>query len=311
MSNNPLITLFLISYNQEKFISDAVISLLLQTYEPLQIILSDDCSCDQTYSIAVEMVKNYNGPHQILLNRNDTNLGIGGHVNKIMELAEGELIIQADGDDISMPNRVADIVQMWLDSGRKYLSICSEMLMINDAGEYYNKLPKVKPVTFDNVLRPHARWIYGASLAWHKSLFEIFGLLRDDVVSQDKAIGFRSLLIGQGIGCVEKPLVKYRFHSTNITKGSKEIESIQQKIGTFNSYVEDFDKAIAMGYFKDRPDIQKVYQKFTRIQMEFVLRKKIRHSALPKSIITLLACGNKLTIQQKIELFRKRMKGRI
>ncbi len=309
MNNHPLITIALLAYNQEKFIFEAVSSILLQNYEPLQIIISDDCSTDKTYSIANKLVGKYNGSHQVLLNRNKKNLGIGGHINRIIELAEGELIVAAGGDDISLPNRVADTVEMWRNTGKKYLSICSEMLMINEAGECFNKLPKVKSVTFDKVLQPHSRWIYGASHAWHKSLFDIFGPLRDDVVSEDKTIGFRSLLLGQEIGCIEKPLVKYRVHASNITRGSTNIESLQQKIGTFGSFIEDFDKARLLGYLTDRGDIDKIYREFTQIHKDFILRHKILTSGLIKSTILLMTCGNKLSIQQKKNLFLKIFKG--
>ncbi len=309
MGDYPLVTVALFSYNQEKYIEEAVNSILSQDCEPVQIIISDDCSIDKTYSIATSLVNKYTGPHQITLNCNKKNLGIGGHINKIMQLSKGELIVAAGGDDISLPNRVADTVEMWRKTGNRCLSMCSEMLMINEAGECFNKLPKVKPVTFDQVLQPHSRWIYGASHAWHKSLFDIFGPLRDDVVSEDKAIGFRSLLLGQQIGCIEKTLVKYRFHSLNITRGSTNIESLQQKIGTFGSYIEDFEKARLLGYLKDRGDTDKVYREFTRIHTDFKLRHKILTSGLIKATILLMTCGNKLSVQQKKNLFLKKIKG--
>ena len=48
----------------------------------------------------------YNGPHKIVLNRNDENLHIGGHVNTVNRMASGELVVVAAGDDISLPSRV-------------------------------------------------------------------------------------------------------------------------------------------------------------------------------------------------------------
>ncbi len=309
MARYPLVTLFLFSYNNEKFITEALNSVLSQNYRPLQILISDDCSSDRTFSIATELAKKYNGPHQIILNRNDKNLGIGGHINRIMELAEGELILEADGDDISLPNRVTEIVNMWLDTGKKYRTMCSESLVINEAGEFAYKIPKVKTVTFDAVLQPDGPWIYGASLAWHRSLFQMFGPLYDKVVSQDKAIGFRSLLIGQEIGYIDKPLVKYRSHVGNVTSGSTNLATLQQKISTYRSYIEDFDKARSLGYFKDRHDIDEVYQKFIKMHDNFLLRQKILTSRLLKSIFILIKSGNKISLQQKKNLFLKKITG--
>ncbi len=309
MKSNLLVTVALLAYNQEKFIFEAVSSILSQNYYPLQIIISDDCSTDDTYSIASKLVKEYNGSHQIVLNRNNKNMGIGNHVNRIMELAEGELIVGAAGDDISFPDRVTEIVDMWLVTGKKYRSICSDMLIINEAGNEIAKLPAIEPVIFDRVLYPVSRWMNGAAHSWHKSLFEIFGPLRGDVVSEDKVIGFRSLLTGQRIGYLDKPLVKYRSHSATVTSGSTNLATLQQKISTYRSYIEDFNKARSLGYLKDRDDLDKVYREFVQIHSDFTLRHKILASGLMKAIILLISCGNKLSIQQKKNLFFKKLKG--
>ena len=50
-SSRPLITFALMAYNQEQLIEEAVAGALAQTYSPLEIILSDDCSTDRTFSI--------------------------------------------------------------------------------------------------------------------------------------------------------------------------------------------------------------------------------------------------------------------
>lgn len=276
MSSKPLVTIFQLSYNNEKFIAEALNSVLSQNYQPLQIIISDDCSQDRSFSIIRELAAKYDGPHQIILNQNEKNLGLGDNVNRIMELAEGELIVESDGDDISFPNRVAETVNMWMGTGGKYHVMCGDSLIINEAGESSHKLPKVKPMTFDKVLRSKGgQWVYGGSLAWHRSLFDIFGPLREGVVSQDKAIGFRSLLLGQEIGYIEKPLIKYRVHSSNLTNDRKQHERLKHKIATFGCYIKDFDTAMSLGYFEGRNDIQSVYQEFTGIYADFWARFNI------------------------------------
>jgi glycosyltransferase involved in cell wall biosynthesis len=88
----PLVSFVLIAYNQEQFIAEAIQGAFAQTYSPLEIILSDDCSRDGTFRIMEEMANAYHGPHTVILNRNPKNLGIGGHVNRVMELAQGEWI---------------------------------------------------------------------------------------------------------------------------------------------------------------------------------------------------------------------------
>ena len=114
----PLVTFYVMTYNQARFVRQAVEAALAQTYSPLQIVLSDDCSTDGTFEIIQEAVKGYSGPHVVVLNRNDRNLGISDHVNRIIELATGELIISADGDDVSSPVRAERCVDVWIRNGR-------------------------------------------------------------------------------------------------------------------------------------------------------------------------------------------------
>ncbi len=88
---SPLVTFALLSYNQERFTKEALEGVCAQTYSPLEIVISDDCSSDRTFSIISEMVDVYQGPHAIISNRNRKNLGIGANINRVMELTRAEL----------------------------------------------------------------------------------------------------------------------------------------------------------------------------------------------------------------------------
>src|SRR5215210_6354943 len=103
----------LTSYNQETFIREAVRGALAQTYSPLEIIFSDNGSQDRTFEIIREETADYKGPHRVILNRNDYNLGIGGNYNRVMEIAQGELVVVAAGDDVSLLSRTEETVRIW------------------------------------------------------------------------------------------------------------------------------------------------------------------------------------------------------
>lgn len=51
VTDQPLVTFALFAYNQEQYIREAVEGAFSQTYKPLEIILSDDCSRDRTFEI--------------------------------------------------------------------------------------------------------------------------------------------------------------------------------------------------------------------------------------------------------------------
>jgi glycosyltransferase involved in cell wall biosynthesis len=87
--SKPLLTFAVCTYNQEVFVREAVEAAFAQTYSPLQIILSDDYSQDRTFEIMRTLAESYRGPHQVVLNCNPTNFGIGRHVNRLVELTRG------------------------------------------------------------------------------------------------------------------------------------------------------------------------------------------------------------------------------
>ena len=111
--NRPTISdlLCLVTYQQETI--KAVKSALAQTYTPLEIIISDDCSPDGTFEIIEEEIRAYRGPHRVISKRHSQNTGMAGNLNRAWELSSGEFIVIQSGDDISMPGRVEILVDAW------------------------------------------------------------------------------------------------------------------------------------------------------------------------------------------------------
>src|SRR3954469_6326230 len=124
----PLLTFALAALNQERFIREAVEAAFAQSYSPLEIILSDDCSEDRTFEIMCDMAKAYRGPHRIVLNRNPLRRCIGGPINRIMEVSQGELVLAAAGDDVSLPHRTQATYEAWEASDKKATSIHSKII---------------------------------------------------------------------------------------------------------------------------------------------------------------------------------------
>ena len=95
----PLVTFAVFGYNQEKYIREAVESALAQSYEPMEVVLSDDCSTDQTFEIMQEMARSYVGNKIVIARRTHANLGTFLHVVDVANIAKGELLVLAAGDE--------------------------------------------------------------------------------------------------------------------------------------------------------------------------------------------------------------------
>lgn len=218
----------LIAYNQEQFITEAVQGAFSQTYSPLEIILSDDCSPDRTFEIMQEMAAQYQGPHTIVVNRNERNLGLIGHINRVMEFANGELIVAAAGDDISLPKRSEHLANEYLTSGREAYSLFSNGVNIDNIGRPLNLIQKNRISTKELSLTNYASrakpgFINGCTHAWRKETFSFFGPLPNYVQTEDTTIPFRSLLLGKVL-YLHDPLVLYR----------RDIDRIKNKYGFFS-----------------------------------------------------------------------------
>lgn len=215
----PLVTFALVAYNQEKYIKEAVESVLSQTYQPLEIIFSDDFSTDNTFEIIKELVGLYKGPHKIILNKNEINIKTSAHVNRVFELASSELIVMGAGDDISLPDRVDKLVSTWINSGKPICAIHSKAITF---GEVIN--PKIisgragnNKYCFDDFLKDSLNTpFHGATAAYSKSLHSYFGPLSYGGLIDDRILAQRALLIGEILFC-DDILVRYRVTSSSVS----------------------------------------------------------------------------------------------
>jgi len=235
-SERPLLTFAVVAYKQEQYIREAVEAAFAQTYSPLQIILSDDCSPDRTFEIMQEMAAAYLGPHRVCLNRNPTNRHIGGHINRVMELAEGDLVVIAAGDDISAAERVARNFAVWDAAGRpEYCSILSGVEHFGEGLEpWYSPAKTELKGEYPGYLFEDTYGINGSGHAWTTSNFRLFGDLPEGLVNEDGPIVLRSRLAGTVL-FLDEPLVRHRLHNENT--GSADWAGTNTPAGILKYYI--------------------------------------------------------------------------
>lgn len=227
----PLVSLVVFAYRQEAFIRDAIEGAFGQDYQPLEILLSDDASPDDTYAIMDRMAAEYRGPHAIQLNRNPSNLGLAGHLNRCMELARGEWVVIAAGDDISLPTRVSRVVDAWRDSGCQARSVYSDARGIDFHGDENGVIIRRPSARHQNdilrLCREGKVGVTGCAHAWHRSVFDHFGPLRTDVRFEDGVIPLRSRLLGSVVHIPES-LVLYRMWDGSMSQPNQPIASVAE-----------------------------------------------------------------------------------
>lgn len=199
-----------LSYNQENFITRAVEAALAQDCPPIEIIVSDDCSTDGTFDKIKTAVQGYKGPHNVQMRQNTRNMGLVAHINAIFDVAKGDVIIPAYGDDISAPNRVAEIMQVF--ETQTPLLVHSDAEAIDADGRStatsYRKADFFRTTDALEVATSLSLFL-GASGAWHRDLFTKYGPLQFPNIYDDHVFGFRAALEGR-VAFIEKKLLHYR-----------------------------------------------------------------------------------------------------
>ena len=207
----PLASMLLIAYEQATSVREAVEGALAQTWSPLEIVISDDASRDDTWAQIQSAVAGYSGPHRVVLNRNPVNLGIGAHLSHLVALSQGAMLFVAAGDDVSLPQRCERVMRAWLAQGRRPDLIAAALIDVDARGAAHDT---IRPTDL-SLYRSAADWlarppfVVGAGQAWTRRLFDRFGPLPKGVVGEDLIMVFRA--IGAGGACtLDEPLVRYR-----------------------------------------------------------------------------------------------------
>ena len=253
---SPLVTFIVLGYRQDQYIREAIEGAFRQTYSTLEIILSDDCSPDETFRIMEEMAASYTGPHQVIARQTAVNVGLSAHLDEVAALARGEWIVIAAGDDISLPERVTHHMRLAAEHPEACSTFLAPVVIGNSRSD--ESVPKVinRILSYPETLKSHGGGILGATHAIRKSIWTIFGPLGKGRICEDWALAFRSSLIGKVIWD-ETPGVSYRLHEASITSqnfGSERYgKQLLVECDALRQFAKDLKKAIASGYvLKDK-----------------------------------------------------------
>ena len=271
MSQYPLISFVLLTYNQERFIKAALEGAVSQDYPNLEIIVSDDCSQDGTKNIIESFLETYKGPHSIVYNRNERNLGIVPHLNKIVSMAHGEYIVLAAGDDVSLPNRTMLSYKKIKESG-----VCSLALNFkyvdangNDSGRYgFEWSNELSPFYLSDYIKGDHPYPSGPSRIFSRRIMEVFGPFKEDCPTEDSTTTLRALLLG-GVAFYGEVGVLYRWHGNNISSDKNLYAKIDpQKI--YNQYVDDLCLArdLQLVNNEEYHAVNKIIDRYRAVQME-------------------------------------------
>lgn len=130
MPKNKTVSICIPSYNNEKFIYRTLKSVLNQTYQNLEIIITDDASIDRTLDIAYSLKDS-----RIKIFKNNTNSGITTNWNRSINLASGDYIKLVCGDDVIYPSCVEKQVKILDNDKDSRIALVASFTNVIDAND--------------------------------------------------------------------------------------------------------------------------------------------------------------------------------
>lgn len=131
---NPLVSIITPSFNSEKFIAETIKSIQNQTYSNWEMIIMDDCSTDNSFSIIKEMALNDN---RIQFFRLEKNSGTGIARNLALSKSKGKYIAFVDSDDLWKPEKLKKQIDFLLKNKLPFTFTFYEC--IDEEGKSVNK----------------------------------------------------------------------------------------------------------------------------------------------------------------------------
>ena len=242
-------------YNGERYLREAVQSILTQTYSDFEFIIVDDGSTDDTW----ELLSRYGDP-RIRLVRNAENLGLVKSLNKGLTLARGSLVARQDADDTSLPKRLEKQV-LYLERHPE-VGLLGTWLYVTDASGRH--------------LAVRQRPGIDAEIRWHMLFENAFGhtavvfrkhLLEDEDVAYDEAmvhvedydLWVRLLQRTRGAN-LQEPLVTRRMHGHSVGALHYE-EQNRRAVGIAARQLN----ALAPGRRLDCPEVETLREWYCRV----------------------------------------------
>ncbi|MBT8398960.1 MAG: glycosyltransferase, partial [Rhodothermia bacterium] len=127
---NPAVSVGLPVFNGELFLAEAIQSLLSQSFEDLELIISDNGSSDDTESICREFAVS---DSRVRYTRFDTNVGASRNFNRVFELSKGRYFKWAAHDDVHLPEYIEKCVEV-LESDSAAVVAYTRAYSIDDSG---------------------------------------------------------------------------------------------------------------------------------------------------------------------------------
>lgn len=217
-----LVTILLPTYNGQKYIIQMLQSIFLQTYRPIEVIISDDASEDNTVLIIERYLSNNIASHiQFKLIKNIKNRGVSGNISKAVAYVHGKYLFLADQDDMWEKDKVSAQIE-YLEKNQDCVMCICDRCVINKNNEivcsslFKYKCSDIRKRDYRKVLTSVKLYPANCMCLRTKYLKSIFPVPAQ-IYEHDTFIVIMAAHYGK-IGYINKVLTLYRIHGGNLSR---------------------------------------------------------------------------------------------
>jgi glycosyltransferase involved in cell wall biosynthesis len=233
------------AYNGEALIGESIESVLGQTYEPIELVVVDDCSSDGTATVVEEYVRRY--PGRVRLSRKDSRAGPCKRRNDALDLARGDLIGWLDQDDLWLPEKTEREVAVLLARPEVGLVYSGYEAFDSESGDTVPWRERESEAEGDVLIPLFVRGCFVASLT---ALFRREVLTRRDMRLRETDFSFGddyylwlALSLDWQVARVDEVLARYRRHAANESARLGATNFHQLRIDLLREFLADFPEA--------------------------------------------------------------------
>ena len=207
MTDNPKISVVMSVYNGERYLKEAIDSILNQTFTDFEFLIVNDGSTDAS----LEIIQSCQDERIRLIN-NEQNIGLTKSLNKAMSQARGEYIARQDADDISLPNRFEEQIK-YFDQHPEVALLGTSVYKIDEQGKVVGRIT-VPAKPGGNLLKAN-QFSHGSTMFKREVVDRLGGYDELFRYCQDYEFWGR-IAKHYTVRNLTQPLYKLRFHGGNI-----------------------------------------------------------------------------------------------
>lgn len=221
VSETPLVTVIIASYNHARYVEESINSVLMQTYKKIELLVIDDGSTDDSPALLKRLQAQHGFDLQLQANQ-----GLARTLNDAIARARGNLIVPFGSDDIMLPHRIATQVAYMKD--KPDVGICSANIETIDqdgrimgAREQRNRNLPFRRLDFDDMFLDRKPGPMAATLMLRREALEKVGGFNPQIRLEDVYIELAIARAGYFIDVLGEVLAQYRDHPNNTFKNGR------------------------------------------------------------------------------------------